>query len=261
MLTIPKAGRRQRRMPADAVIEPAPPHGPRRSRHRSLLFASPVLLLVLPAVATTQSSSNASNFSPTAHVSVSPRTGGLTVQAELFRVRGVLDTISAALTLTYQSDVVVSNLPSENMPAGRRFLDVPIGWSMNLSYISDNGAYKDVNIDDGQSYALDADWRTRFTPAGSTTAFLIPIGMRQYSRVDANLQIDSGTVTVHGIPSAFVLANLDGKVRYLSEGGLLLEERDPFGNSIQYQYHTQTGQAATQFTSPEQTLLSSIMDS
>lgn len=184
------------------------------------------------------SASNASNYGGGAHFSVNPRTGGVSLQVPMFRLPGIRAAASAALTLNYQSEDAISDYESSqgNGPSPTVF-GLPPGWSMNLSYMqprSVNGrSYVSVNIDGSQSYIFDPDWET-VNPATET---VVKIGLQQYNKTDVNFtQLENSDIVVNNLEAAYQYANLNGTTRYLSVEGLMLQESDRFGNTIQYYY-------------------------
>jgi len=203
-----------------------------------ILRCMPVLFFVLslcPALATAQSSSssNASNYGGGTAMSVNPRTGGVSLSAQLFELHGIREEISAALLLTYRSEDAISDFES-----GTTVFGLPFGWSLNLSYLENKSTYFELNVDGAQTYVFDASWKTQFTPKGQTTPMIVNTGLRQYNKTDVNfLQTDTPKVTVDGISSNYVFSTQEGMARYFSDEGLLLQESDRFGNSIQYFYN------------------------
>lgn len=208
----------------------------RTTKRIGLAFAVPLLaaLALAPMAAFGQgsSSSNATNFESGPELSINPRTGAVSLDATLFDVLGIREEVSARFILTYRSDEAISDFD-----AGSTVFGLPYGWTINLSHLANKNTYQEVNIDGSQTYVFDRNWRTQFTPAGQTQPTIALTGLKQYNRVDMNFRSDGGSVVVGGIPSAFVLASLAGRTQYLSASGLLLQDTDMFGNSIQYFYN------------------------
>jgi hypothetical protein len=117
---------------------------------------------------------------------------------------------------------------------------LPFGWSLNLSYLQNKTTYQLANIDGSQSYVLDANWRTQFTPVGQTQPTIVLTGLKQYNKTDTHFRSDNGSVVVGGAPSTFVISTLTGRTQYLSSAGLLLQDTDSFGNTVQYFYERNT---------------------
>jgi len=222
------------------------------ARFAQLLAAVAALTLTAaPAAAQpgdSASPSNATNFQSGGQVSVNPRTAAIAFQTTLFDVPGIVNGIGAKLNLSYRQEDAISNTAS-----GTRYFGMPYGWFFDISFIVNNGTYVSLYLDGAESYVLDSSWRTQFTPTGSNDAVAVATGLQQYNRADANLQSDDGTVTVNGIASAYVLAQLGGMVRYFSGHGLLLQESDRFGNTLQYSYSSDS--------TPQNALLDKIVDS
>ncbi|MGH7789753.1 MAG: hypothetical protein ACRERC_22990 [Candidatus Binatia bacterium] len=200
--------------------------------------------------------SNAGNYGHGARLSVNERTAELTLDAELASVPGVADDVNLSVTLSYSSADATSDVDNN-----LRYFGLPYGWKYNISFIDNRGTYSLVELDGTQSYTIDSSFRTEFTPTGGNTPISAYTGLLQYNRADANLHSDSGTVTVGGIASAYVMNNLDGLAYYFSSGGLLLETVDRFGNSLQYSYLTDSGGAAESATTPTDALIDQIVDS
>lgn len=192
--------------------------------------------------------SNAGNYGRDASISVNPRTAELTLDAELVHLPGITDAMGLSVGLSYSSAEAVSDYESNI-----RYFGLPYGWKYNVSFIANAGTYQQVHIDGAQTYILDSAWRTMFRPAGSTSSQPIATGMLQYNRADANLRSDNGTVTVNGIVSAYRLSSLDGRTRFFSAAGLLIQDQDRFGNTIRYHYNANTN--------PQSARLASIIDS
>jgi hypothetical protein len=200
--------------------------------------------------------SNAGNYGHGARLSVNERTAELTLDAELAGIPGIADDVGVSVTLSYSSADATSDLDSSVT-----YFGLPYGWKYNISFIDNRDTYSLIELDGTQSYTIDSTFRTEFTPTGSSTTLSAYTGLLQYNRADANFRTDSGTVTVGGIASAFVMQNLDGMARYFSSGGLLLQTVDRFGNSIQYTYLTETGQSADSATTPTNAQVAGIVDS
>ena len=194
------------------------------------------------------SPSNATNFQGGGQVSVNGRTASVSFQTSLFEVPGIVSGIEGKLTLSYRQEDAISNTAS-----GTRYFGMPYGWFFNISFIVNNGTYSSLYLDGSEAYVLDSSWRTLFTPTGSDESIPIATGLKQYNRADANLQSDAGTVTVDGISSAYVFSQLGGMVRYFSSAGLLLQESDRFGNTLQYEYSGDT--------TPQNAQIEEIVDS
>ena len=212
-----------------------------------------ILLASLPPAASAQSGasasqSNATNFQSGGELSVNPRTASVSFQTDLFHLPGIVNGMGTGFTLSYRQEDAI-----DDAETGTRFFGMPYGWYFNISFIVDNGTYTSLYLDGTSSYVLDQSWRTLFTPVGSDDAISIATGLKQYNRADANLRPDNGSVTVGGIPSAYVFSHLGGTSRYFSQKGLLLQQSDRFGNTIQYRYSTDT--------SPQNARLTEIIDS
>ncbi|MDX2165432.1 MAG: hypothetical protein SF182_00135 [Deltaproteobacteria bacterium] len=208
------------------------------------------------ASSSSATASNAGNYTDGARISVNPRTAELVLNAQLASLPGVVGDVDVSVTLSYSSADATNDID-----ANVTYFGLPFGWKYNLSFISNQNTYSTVEVDGTQSYTLDASFRTEFTPTGSNTPVGAYTGLLQYNRADVNLQPDDGTVTVGGIASAYVMANLDGMARYFSSGGLLLETVDRFGNAIQYTYQTSSGGSADSATTPTDALPATIVDS
>ena len=193
------------------------------------------------------SSSNASNYQQGAQLSVNPRTGSVSIDAELVHVPGVVADISMSLVLSYRSEDA-----RENFESNTRYFGLPYGWWLNVSFIDNVGTEKKLYLDGSQVYVIDPNWRTLFTPTGQSGQASIKTALLQYNRADANFREDDpdhASVTVGGIPSAYIFARLDGTTRYFSAFGLLLQESDRFGNSISYFYDRNTDPHDARFAS------------
>lgn len=208
-----------------------------------------VLLTVLGARSAeceTATSSKAGNVGHGAHVTVNERTGGVSVQAELFRIPGVVTGSSASLVLTYQSDQAVAGATSEGGVFG-----LPVGWGLSVAYmLAPDGEGEDaatVYVDGSSSYPADGEWETSFTAVGGSTSRLVKTGLRQRNLVDTQFRTDGGTVEVGGITSAWVLRTVGGRERYLSENGLQLAEVHRFGNTVEYEYASDTDATEARF--------------
>ncbi len=178
------------------------------------------------------SGSMAANYGHGATLSVNERTFELTLDAPLVELTGISDGVELSIGLSYSSSDAFQDLDS-----GTQRFGLPYGWKYNISYIENRGTYTAVVIDGTQTYTQSAGFVTYFTPVGSTTATAALTGLLHYNRADANLQSDSGTVTIGGITSAYVLQNLDGTTRYFSGNGLLLEQLDRFGDTLTFFYN------------------------
>jgi len=218
------------------------------------LFAVAVLAMAIPAAA--QSGSNASNYQNGAQLSINGRTGDVSTSLTIVRLPGVVSELGLNLALSYRSEDARSAIPS-NM----RFFGLPYGWSLGLSFIYNDAGTVKLNVDGSSVYKLDDGWRTSFRATGSDTNLLAKTGLSQYSRADATLKADDGTVNMNGIISAFVFTNLQGEEKYFTNGGLMIRERDRFGNVIDYQYSNRaTGGAISNSTSPENAELAAMID-
>lgn len=191
--------------------------------------------------------SNAGNYGGGTPIKVDGRTGSVSMQAQLVKLGGIVKDVGVSVSLTYELENAINN-----SLANMKSFGLPYGWSFNFSYMSNNGLYTSFNVDASQSYNVDSGWQTLFTPKGGGQ-LPIKTGFLQYNQATANLQVDEGSVTVGGIPSAYVLANLDGSTRYVSLNGLSLMERDRFGNEIQHFYERDTD--------PQDAQIQSIVDS
>jgi RHS repeat-associated protein len=193
------------------------------------------------------SSSNASNYQQGTQLSVNPRTGSVSMSAELVQIPGVVEDITLSLVLSYRSDDARDNSESDT-----RYFGLPYGWWLNTSFIDNVSTEQKLYLDGSQVYVIDPNWRTTFTPTGGSGEASVKTGMLQYNRADANFREDDPeqpTVTVGGIPSAYVFARLDGATRYFSASGLELQETDRYGNSIRYFYDRDTNPRDARFTS------------
>ncbi len=192
------------------------------------------------------SGSNAGNYGHEANLSVNQRTFELTLDVELVDLPGISDDAGLSLGLSYSSADATSDIDADTQRFG-----LPYGWKYNLSYIENRGNYINVVIDGSQAYVESFDFNTSFTPVNSTTqteTVSATTGLLLYNRADANFQTDPGSVTVNGITSQYVLHNLDGTSRYFSGNGLLLQQVGRFGDSLQYQYNSDTTPANAQLT-------------
>ena len=184
------------------------------------------------------SGSNASNFGSGTHFSVNPRTGGVSLQAPLFRLAGIRKEIGVSLTLSYQSEDAISDYEAGQGSGGpSTVFGLPYGWSINLSYLQkksvDDKSYTMVNIDGAQSYVLDQDWTTEIP----STQTVVKTGLQQYNKADVNFRaIQNSDIVVNNLTATYQYSNLKGLARYLSPEGLLIQETDRFGNTIQYFY-------------------------
>jgi hypothetical protein len=221
-------------MKQNASKPPDPFRSGRRNGAPARLGLIAAYLGFLAAVGWAQESSpsNASNFGGSSDLSVDARTGAVSIDAELFRITGVREEVSTRLTLSFSSEHAVSEFDESSTVFG-----LPYGWSLDLSHFVNKSTYEEVRLDGTQTYVLDTDWRTQFTPAGQTQSVIVRTGLKQYSKADTHFRPDSGSVVVDGIPSAFVLATLGGRTQYLSGSGLLLQDTDMFGNATQYFYN------------------------
>lgn len=202
------------------------------------------------------SASNAGNYGRNTQLAVNERTAELTLDAALVSLPGITEDVTLTITLSYSSADATSDLDADVTNFG-----LPYGWKYNISYIDNRDTYSVVELDGAQSYTIDSTFRTGFTPTGSSTSVSAYTGLLQYNRADLNFRADAGSVTVGGLPSAFVLQNLDGTARYFSSGGLLLETLDRFGNTLQYFYTTTAGAAADSGTTPPDARIARIVDS
>jgi len=242
--------------PINAMRAPAPRTGAATAAARSAAKPSPAAQAQTAGDSSAATASNAGNYGHGARLSVNQRTAELTLDAELAGIPGITDDVGVSVTLSYSSADATSDIDSNI-----RYFGLPYGWKYNISFISNLNTYSIVELDGSQSYTIDSTFRTEFTPTGSTVALSAYTGLLQYNRADANFRTDSGTVTVGGISSTYVMSNLDGMARYFSSGGLLLETVDRFGNSIQYLYQSSAGGSADSATSPSNALISQITDS
>ena len=198
------------------------------------------------------SGSNADNYDTGVNVEVSHRTGSISLAAELFRLPGIRHEISASISLHYDSSQASTDLNS-----GASVFGLPPGWSMNLSYlyVAPGVQYSTVNIDGNQSYPYTEAWLTSFEKEdGSTTE--VNTQLIQYNRADADFFVYDDVAppvsSVCDIQVAAGIRNLNGMTRLVSEEGLMLSERDRFGNHIDFCY---TAPAA-----PSETRLKSLTD-
>jgi hypothetical protein len=104
---------------------------------------------------TAASGSQASNYGYAPHVSVNARTGGVSATVELFRLRGVVPTMDAALVLTCQSDQAVAGPTATSGVFG-----LPLGWGLDPAYVTagDTSTAGDpvVHVDGTETYPVDA---------------------------------------------------------------------------------------------------------
>jgi hypothetical protein len=216
--------------------------------HRVLESALTALLVgitaMLPVPARAQSGSNAANYNSGAHLSISSRTGGVTVSFMVFKLHGIVSEMDASLTLTYRSDDAQSDVESRIS-----YFGLPYGWSLGLSFIENTGTDRKAVIDGSQTYVLNNNWTTGFSPTmpGPTpTPVGAKTGLLQYNRADARLiTLQEGDVTVNGVPAAYAFYNLEGMAQYFSFNGLLLRHADRFGNHMDYEYSDMNGTART----------------
>ncbi len=202
-----------------------------------LICLAAALLLPVGAAAQ-QSGSNASNYGSGAQLSVNPRTGALTLSAALFKIPGIVSGMDATLALTFRSDDAQTDV--ENRTS---YFGLPYGWSLGLSFLYNDGEQIELNLDGQQSYVLDDEWTSSFTPVGASEALAAKTGLKQYNLMDANLRLADGTQTINGATVGYVFATLDGQAQYFSENGLLLRRADRFGNQLDYTYSDMSGDA------------------
>jgi hypothetical protein len=194
-------------------------------------LAVEILLFPAPARAASDASgSNASNMGGDASFQVNPRTGGVSLEGELFSIHGINEDVDLAFSLTYQSEDAISDEETYDQSV----FGLPYGWSMNVSYIENKSTYVSVNVDGSQEYVYDSAWRTLYTPAGSNEPQILLTGLKEYNRTDTNLQRDQSGVEVNGIASEYKMTAANGVTQYFSGGGLLLKKVDRFGNGIDY---------------------------
>ena len=175
----------------------------------------------------TSTSSNAGNYGHDARLSVNQRTAELTLDAELAGIPGISDDVSVSVTLSYSSADATSDLDSNV-----RYFGLPYGLRSTSVTSTTRAPTRSLNVDGTQSYTLDPNWRTLFTPTGSTDAASALTGLLQYNRADVNFRTDAGTVTVGGIASAYVFATLDGMSKLLlAARPAAAGDRDRFGNA------------------------------
>ena len=216
-------------------------HRPSQLAHA--LCGSIAVLFALVSAASAQdsaSSSNASNYGGSPHVTVNPRTGGVSIQAELFHVPGVVERLSTRLVLSYSSDAAVAKASS-----GTSFFGLPPGWSLNLTYEDTTSNPSRLNVDGAQSYAIDPGWTTQVVPFSGGRGTTVKTGLLQYNKADINYRAYTGSHTVNGTKPSMVLSHLDGRRHYLDRNGLLLQQMDRFGNTVTYTYTGDTPQTAT----------------
>ena len=79
-----------------------------------------------------------------AQLSVSERTGDITVASTLVRLPGVVSELGVSVTLTYRSDDARSHIQSNT-----RHFGLPYGWSLGISFIYDDGTSTKLNVDGG----------------------------------------------------------------------------------------------------------------
>lgn len=186
--------------------------------------------------------SNASNFGGSAHFTINARTGGVALQVPLLHLPGVHNGISASLSLSYQSEDAISNYQAEGGSVPPTAFGLPNGWSLNLSYIQtrsvNNQTYQELNVDGGQSYVVDPNWKTTNPATGNA----VSTGLQQYNKLDANFrELSDSEISVGGLTAQYQFANLNGTARFLASGGLLIQETDRFGSSIEYHYVSDCG--------------------
>ena len=178
------------------------------------------------------SASNATNMGGDASFQVNPRTGGVSLEAELFSLNGINEDADLDFSLTYQSEDAVSDEEGSESVFG-----LPPGWSISLSYLENKDTYVSLNVDGNQQYVYDRNWTTVFKPAGASHTQIVLTGLKEYNRTDTNLQTDTGSVQVDGVSSAYKLSAMNGTTQYFSSAGLLLEKVDRFGNAIDFYYN------------------------
>ncbi len=184
------------------------------------------------------SSSNASNYQSGTQLSVSSRTGGVSIQAQIVELPGIVSDMSLTLAISYRSEDAVPNGESDV-----RYFGLPYGWRYNISFLDtgdQGGTVRNLYLAGNQSYVVDFDWRTQFTPAGADQPISVKTGLLQYNRGDAHFREDAASVSVGGIASSFVYSTLDGMSHYFSANGLELRMADRFGNHIDYFYDRDT---------------------
>jgi len=234
---------------------------PRPGTARPLtLIAVAAVALLFPLAARAQSGSNAANYNSGAQLSISSRTGGVTVSFQLFKLPGVVSEMEADLALTYRSDDAQSDV--ENKVS---YFGLPYGWSLGLSFIENSGTNLKAIIDGTQTYVLNTNWTTAFSPTepGPTpTPAAAKTGLQQYNRADARLiALPEGQVPpINGAPVLRAFYNLEGMTQYFSTNGLLLRKVDRFGNHIDYEYVDVNGNDATATGTPRSARLSKITD-
>jgi hypothetical protein len=242
----PRNSLRHQSMKEDTITQPRLCAGDRRISTPCRVLESAVIALVaaltamLPITARAQSGSNAANYNSGAHLSISSRTGGVTVSFMLFKLPGIVSEMDASLTLTYRSDDAQSDV--ENRVS---YFGLPYGWSLGLSFIDNRKAV----IDGSQTYMLNNNWTTAFSPTkpGATpTPVSARTGLLQYNRADARLiTLQPGQVTVNGVPALYAFYNIQGTAQYFSANGLLLRHADRFGNHMDYEYSNMNGTPRT----------------
>ncbi len=231
------------------AVRTAPP----RARRIVALLACVLVAqsaVFVTAASAASSSSNASNYQSGAQLSVNGRTGGVSFETQLVNLPGIVAGMDLTLTLSYRSEDAVPNGESDV-----RYFGLPYGWRYDVSFIDTGqnaGTYRNLYLEGNESYIVDFNWHSQFTPAGGTQPASIKTGLLQYNRADAQFRQDDGTVTVGGIASAFVYATLDGTSQYFSANGLELRMTDRFGNHIDYFYNRDTD--------PHDALLEKITD-
>ena len=222
----------------------------RECRWAGAFGGAALLILGVMSGATAQTSSNASNYTSGAQLSVNGRTGALSLSSVLFRIPGVVSGMDASLALTFRSDQAQSDV--ENQIS---YFGLPYGWSLGLSFLYNDGETIRFNVDGQQSYILDANWDSSFTPVGSTDALTVATGLRQYNQLDANLKAVSNVAPINGADVGYVFSTLSGDAQYFSTNGLLLRHEDRFGNHIDYYYSEMAA------GSPRDVTLTGIVDS
>ncbi len=203
-----------------------------------------------------QSGSNASNYNHGAQLQVNQRTGDITMSTDLVRLPGIVAELGLRLAISYRSEDARSAIQNNT-----RHFGMPYGWSLGLSFIYNEGSTVKLNVDGTSAYQLDENWRTSFVPTGSEVPLSAKTGLREYNRADAHLRTDQGSVTVNGLPSAYIFTNLQGQSKFFSPGGLMIREEDRFGNFIDYHYiNANTGQNASTSTTAANAELSEMID-
>ncbi|MEL7046885.1 MAG: hypothetical protein AAGL66_18005, partial [Pseudomonadota bacterium] len=146
--------------------------------------------------------------------------------------------MEAGLALTYRSDDARTDIDQKIS-----YFGLPYGWSLGLSYIYNDGENLELNVDGQQSYLIDNDWQSNFTPTGASEPVATYTGLKQYNRMDANFRTlpEAEQIDINGATAVYVFNTLDGKRQYFSAGGLMLRREDRFGNSIDYLYSSMSG--------------------